>query len=153
MGAAGYVHTEARRHAWAQALDELGILDGAIATADFTGGSGTRATHELLDLPRPPSAIIYGNDLMAIAGISAANDRGIRVPEDLSIVGFDDIPLAPYIVPPLTTIRQNVVAWGTAAAETLVATVEGRDLPHLKIPPVEFIVRSSTAKARNLSKT
>ncbi|WP_412847377.1 LacI family DNA-binding transcriptional regulator [Cellulosimicrobium sp. SH8] len=149
MGAAGYVHTEARKQAWSQALEELGLPDGAIATADFTGGSGTRATHELLDLQRPPSAIVYGNDLMAIAGISAATDRGIRVPDDLSVVGFDDIPLAPYIVPPLTTIRQNVVAWGTAAAETLIASVEGREAHPIDLPSVEFVVRGSTARARN----
>ncbi|TFF17552.1 LacI family transcriptional regulator [Cellulosimicrobium terreum] len=152
MGAAGYVHTEARKQAWTNTLDELGIRDRAIATADFTGGSGTRATHELLDLPRPPSAIIYGNDLMAIAGISAATDRGIRVPEDLSVVGFDDIPLAPYIVPPLTTIRQDVVAWGAAAAETLVAAVEGRERPALSLPPVDFVVRGSTGRARSQPK-
>ena len=81
---------------------------------------------------------------MAIAGISAATDRGIRVHEDLSVVGFDDIPLAPYIVPPLTTIRQDVIAWGAAAAETLVAAVEGRERPALSLPPVDFVVRGST---------
>ncbi|MDF2807505.1 MAG: LacI family transcriptional regulator [Cellulosimicrobium sp.] len=149
MGVPGYVHTEARRRAWEDTLVELGLPVGPVVTADFTGSSGARATHELLDLPRPPSAIVYGNDLMAIAGISAATDRGIRVPEDLSVVGFDDIPLAPYIVPPLTTVRQNVVAWGTAAAQTLVSLVEGKQPPEIRLPSVEFVVRGSTGPTRH----
>ncbi|NIK61531.1 substrate-binding domain-containing protein [Kribbella shirazensis] len=144
MGTAGYVHTEARRRAWQESLEELGLPLGTLVTADFTGGAGARATHELLDLPQPPTAIVYGNDLMAIAGLSVATDRGLRVPDDLSVVGFDDIPLAPYSVPPLTTVRQNVVAWGTAAAQTLVALVEGREPPAVVLPPVEFVVRGST---------
>lgn len=149
MGAPGYVHTEARRRAWREALLELDLPVGTVVTADFTGASGARATHELLDLPQPPSAIVYGNDLMAIAGISAATDRGVRVPDDLSVVGFDDIPLAPYAVPPLTTVRQNVVAWGTAAAQTLVALVEGKQPRTVRLPPVEFIVRGSTGPTRS----
>jgi DNA-binding LacI/PurR family transcriptional regulator len=149
MGAPGYVHTEARRRAWHDTLAELDLPADRVVTADFTGASGARATHELLDLPEPPSAIVYGNDLMAIAGISAATDRGIRVPDDLSVVGFDDIPLAPYAMPPLTTVRQNVVAWGTAAAQTLVALVEGREPPTVGLPPVEFVVRGSTGPTRH----
>ncbi|HEY3559430.1 MAG TPA: LacI family DNA-binding transcriptional regulator [Kribbella sp.] len=149
MGTAGYVHTEARRRAWQNALEELGLPTGTVVTADFTGASGARATHELLDLPHPPTAIVYGNDLMAIAGISAATDRGLRVPDDLSVVGFDDIPLAPYAVPSLTTVRQNVVAWGTAAARALVALVEGNEPPTIDLPPVEFIVRGSTGPTKN----
>ncbi|WP_430785353.1 LacI family DNA-binding transcriptional regulator [Actinoplanes sp. G11-F43] len=149
MGAPMYVHTEARRRAWHDTLVDLGLPEGTVVTADFTGASGARATHELLDLAEPPTAIVYGNDLMAIAGISAAIDRGVRVPEDLSVVGFDDIPLAPYARPPLTTVRQNVVAWGTAAAETLVAAVEGREPEPVHLPPVEFVVRGSAGPTRD----
>lgn len=149
MGAPMYVHTEARRRAWRDALTDLALPIGPVATADFTGASGARATHELLDLAEPPTAIVYGNDLMAIAGISAATDRGVRVPDDLSVVGFDDIPLAPYSLPPLTTVRQNVVAWGTAAAQTLVAEVEDREPPAVHLPPVEFVIRGSTGPTRD----
>lgn len=147
-GAARYIHSDVRREAWADELEQLGLEPGALVEADFTGAAGARATHELLDLARPPSAIIYANDLMAIAGMSAATDRGIRVPHDLSIVGFDDIPLAPYIVPPLTTVRQDVFEWGRACARTLVAIVEGREPEPVALPPVEFIVRGSTGPAR-----
>lgn len=148
-GTAGYVHSDARRRAWAQEMVELGLDPALVATADFSGASGARATHELLDLSRPPSAIVYGNDIMAIAGISAATDRGIRVPHDLSVVGFDDTPLAPYVVPPLTTVRQEVVAWGRACALTLVAIVEGRVPDEVRLPPVQFVVRGSTGPVRH----
>lgn len=146
-GSARYVHSEVRRRAWAEELEALGLEPGPVVDADFTGASGARATHELLDLSQPPTAIIYANDLMAIAGMSAAIDRGIRVPHDLSIVGFDDIPLAPYIMPPLTTVRQDVLEWGRACARTLVALVEQRTPEPVELPPVEFVVRGSTAPA------
>lgn len=148
-GAAGYVHSELRRRSWEQALSELGLPAGPLAMADFSGAAGARATHELLDLPEPPTAIVYGNDLMAIAGMAAAADRGVRVPRDLSIVGFDDVPLAAFVSPPLTTVKENVVTWGTAAAELLVATVEGGETPEIDLPHVDFIVRGSTAKVRS----
>lgn len=143
-GAESYVHSDVRRRAWADEMATLGLEPVPVVNADFTGASGTRATHELLDLAQPPTAIIYANDLMAIAGMSVANDRGIRVPHDLSIVGFDDIPLAPYVVPPLTTVRQDVFQWARVCAVTLVDLVEGRTSDTPALPPVDFVVRGST---------
>lgn len=150
-GSARYVHSDVRRLAWADEMAQLGLEPGPTVDADFTGAAGARATHELLDLSKPPTAIVYANDLMAIAGMSVATDRGLRVPHDLSIVGFDDIPLAPYIVPPLTTVRQDVFEWGRACAQTLVSTVEGREPDAVHLPPVEFIVRGSTGPAKHRS--
>lgn len=147
-GADRYVHSRVRREAWADELRRLGLEPGPVAQADFTGASGARAMHELLDHPEPPTAIIFANDIMAIAGMSAAIDRGVRVPHDVSIVGFDDIPLAPYVFPPLTTVRQDVFQWGRECARTLVAIVEGHEPGHVELPPVEFIVRGSTAPVR-----
>ena len=147
-GADGYVHSEVRRRGWAAEMAELGLDADLVVTADFSGASGARATHELLDLPHPPTAIVYANDLMAIAGISVATDRGVRVPDDLSVVGFDDVPLAEYVVPPLTTVRQEVITWGRECARTLVAVVEGREPEEPLLPPVAFVVRGSTGPAR-----
>lgn len=147
MGTSGYVHTEIRRDAWENTLRELGLPSGPVIGADLTGHSGAQATHELLDARTPPTAIVYGNDLMAIAGVAAATERGLTIPTDLSIVGFDDAPLARYTRPPLTTVRQDVVAWGTAAAEALIAIVEGREPQQMRLPQAEFIVRGSTARA------
>lgn len=148
-GSDRYVHSRVRRQAWADEMTLLGMEPGPVVVGDFTGASGARATHELLDHPQSPTAIIYANDIMAIAGVSAAIDRGVRVPRDLSIVGFDDIPLAPYVIPPLTTVRQDVFQWGSACARTLVAIVEGEAPATVELPPVEFVVRGSTAPPRN----
>lgn len=152
-GTSDYVHTVARKQAWEHALTAVGLARGPLALADYTGSGGERATHELLDLPEPPTAILYGNDNMAIAGIAAALSRGLRVPEDLSVVGFDDVPLAPYVSPALTTIRQDVVAWGRAAAEVLINLVEGRELGTPNLPKAQFIVRASTAQRANYQRT
>ncbi|WP_417506263.1 LacI family DNA-binding transcriptional regulator [Microbacterium sp.] len=148
-----YVHSRVRREAWESEMRRLGLEPGGVAQGDFTGGSGARATHELLDQTEAPTAIIYANDIMAIAGISAAIDRGLRVPQDLSVVGFDDIPLAPYITPPLTTVRQDVFRWGNACARTLVALIEEREHAPIDLPAVEFVVRGSTAKVPMPSET
>ncbi|GLV79750.1 LacI family transcriptional regulator [Streptomyces hygroscopicus subsp. hygroscopicus] len=148
-GAAGFVHTEARCDAWRGALADAGLPEIPPVAADFTGAAGARATHQLLDLDRPPTAIVYANDLMAIAGITAATSRGLRVPEDLSVVGFDDIPLADCIAPPLTTVRQDVLTWGRAAAQALVSLTEGGEFQAAELPPVEFVVRASTAPPRS----
>lgn len=146
-GVPRYIHTQSRRQAWAETLEGAGLRPGPVITSDFTGVGGTKATHEMLDLPNPPTAIVYGNDLMAIAGISAASDRGLSVPRDLSIVGFDDVPLAPYVSPPLTTVRQDAVEWGQSAAINLIALVEGREPQWPSPPPAELIVRNTTGPA------
>ncbi len=70
---------------------------------------------------------MYANDLMAIAGMSVAAQLGLDVPRDLSIVGFDDVPLAAHMNPPLTTVRQDVVLWGRVAAAALLGLIEHRD--------------------------
>ncbi|WSV72349.1 substrate-binding domain-containing protein [Streptomyces sp. NBC_01012] len=147
-GGEGHVHTDTRRTAWRNALIDAGLPEGPLVAADFTGAGGSAASHELLDLPEPPTAIVHANDLMAIAGIAAAVSRGLRVPDELSVVGFDDVPLAPYTAPALTTVRQSVPAWGRAAAQVLVAEVEGRSHTPDALPAVEFIVRAGTAPPR-----
>ena len=89
-----------------------GLPSGRPIAADFTAAGGAAATTPLLERPDRPTAIVYANDLMAIAGMSVAAQLGIDVPADLSIVGFDDVPLAAHMNPPLTTVRQDVVALG-----------------------------------------
>jgi len=85
---------------------------------------GANATNALLDLDEPPTAIVYANDLMAIAGMSTAVSRASRSPASLSVTGFDDTPLSAYSQPALTTVRTDVVGWGAAAARQLLAVID-----------------------------
>lgn len=147
-GAPGYIHSASRRAAWRRALRRAGLAPGPVVAGDFTAAGGARATRRLLSQPDPPSAIVYANDLMAIAGMGVAVEAGLEVPSDLSVVGFDDVPLAAHVTPPLTTVRQDALAWGQAAASTLLAVVEGKSVPIIQLDPPRLIVRASTARPR-----
>ncbi|RMI03745.1 LacI family DNA-binding transcriptional regulator [Cellulomonas triticagri] len=147
-----YLHARRRRDAWRRATRDHGLAPGVEVSADFTAEGGARATHELLDL-RPaqrPTAVVYGNDTMAVAGTVVAQHRGLVLPRDLSVVGFDDGELSAYVRPSLTTVRTDPFAWGEQAARTLVDLVHlGPDhaaVPtdvHLDAP--RLVVRDSTA--------
>ncbi|MEA2243180.1 MAG: LacI family transcriptional regulator [Solirubrobacteraceae bacterium] len=129
----------------AQALG-LAYRDEYVAYGDFYAESGREATERLLALSDPPTAIFAAADLMAIGAIRAAAEVGLRVPEDLSVVGFDDIQLAPHVNPPLTTLRQDKLGLGGAAGDALVARIAGdAGRPSLRQLPVELVVRGSTA--------
>jgi DNA-binding LacI/PurR family transcriptional regulator len=144
-GTPGYVHSASRLAAFRQAHRQAGVVPGRVVTGDFTGAGGAAATARLLDGPDRPTAIVYANDLMAIAGMSVAAQRRIDVPGDLSVVGFDDIALAAHMNPPLTTVRQDVPSWGRVAAETLLSLVEGREVASTALPPPQLVLRATTA--------
>ncbi len=129
----------------AQALG-LAYRDEYVAYGDFYAESGREQTARLLRLPERPTAIFAAADMMAIGAVRAVAEAGLRVPEDVSIVGFDDIQLAPHINPPLTTMRQDKLGLGAAAGDALVARIAGDPgrQPLLRLP-VELVVRGSTA--------
>lgn len=136
---AGFVEAY-RRH-----LDDN---DGAahVMTTLFTVEGGRAAARDLISSGH--TAVICGSDLMALGAVHAARDLGKRVPEDVSVVGFDDSPLIAYTDPPLTTVRQPVAAMGTAAAQALVSEIRGvrATRSELLFRP-ELIVRGSTGSA------
>jgi LacI family transcriptional regulator len=103
-------------------------------------------TRSVLSLPEPPTAILAGSDWIALRIIEAASDLGVRVPKQLSVVGFDDTPDAALSEPPLTTIRQPLIAMGQEAARMLIALVEGEHVENATrwFEP-SLIVRGSTA--------
>jgi LacI family transcriptional regulator len=116
--------------------------------ADFTSAGGHAAMVDLLALRQRPSAVFACNDLMAFGAISAAAGAGLRLPGDLSVVGFDDIALAAYSSPPLTTVAQPKHQLGVLAAELLLARIADRKLPHQRvILQPELKLRASTAPA------
>jgi len=147
-GPAEFVHGVSRRAAWTSAVTDAGLSPGPCITADFSPQGGADATKALLDLDEPPTAIVYANDLMAIAGMSIAIGREVDVPAQLSVTGFDDIPLAAYLQPALTTVRTDVVGWGRAAAIRLLALVDSEAVAEIDLPPPEFVIRASTAPPR-----
>ena len=134
-----------------QALEEAGIpYDEAIVRlGDFHARTGMEITEQLLNQPSAPTAIFACNDLMALGALRAANKVGLKVPEDLSIVGFDNIDLTNFFNPPLTTISQEQFHLGIWATQTLVRRITDKNLPYLKdILPTRLIVRESSAPAR-----
>jgi len=144
-GTSEFLHGTGRRTAWEQALAAAGLRPGVVVESDFTAAGGAAATRELLDLAEPPTAIVYANDLMAVAGMAVAQERGFEVPRDLSITGFDDTELAAYTHPALTTVRTNAFGWGQAAARVLLDLVAGEPAGDTELPPGELVLRGSTA--------
>jgi LacI family repressor for deo operon, udp, cdd, tsx, nupC, and nupG len=143
-GPQSMVHGLSRRTAWADALAAAGLPEGSCVEADFSAESGAAATRTLLDLPEPPTAIVYANDLMAMAGLSLAVARGVSVPGRLSVTGFDDIEISAHLQPSLTTVSTDVVAWGRAAATRLLELIRGTEPTPVHLPPARLVLRNST---------
>ena len=141
-----------RGRGFREGLAEHGLtLDPAyVRTGAYTFESGVEAAAELLALPERPSAIFAGNDEMAIGVMKAARDAGLDVPADLSIVGFDDLPMASRVWPNLTTVRLPIRDMGRMAAEKLTAGLRGIDAATMTQPEVDpsLVVRDSTAAIR-----
>jgi len=140
-----------RLNGYRAALDEYGfaIDENLILISDTSSvESGHDCTLKLLNQEQTPSAIFLANDVMAIGAIQAIQQTGRRVPEDISVVGFDDIPLARYVTPPLTTVRQPAFEKGVHAARMLIEALESEIAPESLILDVELILRSSTAAAK-----
>jgi LacI family transcriptional regulator len=108
---------------------------------------GYETTLQLLRHPNRPTAIFLANDIMAIGAIQAIRKAGLKVPEDISVAGFDDISLASYSNPPLTTVRQPAFEKGVMATRLLIQSLEKQEIPSCKILEVELVVRGSTGIA------
>ncbi len=146
-GPPGRVATEDRRIGYRTALAAAGIeRDPALEVeADFQFEPGANAAGSLLDLPEPPTAIFAFSDTIAIGAIDAARERGVRVPEDLSIVGFDDSQFATVVAPRLTTVRQPLAQMGRTGVGLLVRLLEKRRPGPVQIElPTRLVVRGST---------
>ena len=137
-------HTVLRRAAVEEALAGHGLRLTEMIATDFSPEQAVSATGELLAARARPTAVLYANDSMALCGIGAIQGRGLRVPEDVSVIGYDDLPMSRWLHPGLTTVDQHVAAVGQAAARTLLRGV-GADVPAatLDTPPV-LVVRGST---------
>lgn len=141
-GPEGMVHTAARNEAFAAASADVTIMAG-----DYTGKDGARLTRLLLASEARPTAIVYDNDVMAVAGLGAAQQLGLAVPADLSIVACEDSPLCQAVRPPLTVLKRDIVAFGRQAARLLFERIEGGHAPSIKAAPARLVVRRSSGPA------
>jgi len=133
---------------YCDALARYGIpvVDQYVRPGDWSWESGHRQALHLMDLPQPPTAILCASDNMALGAMRALAERGLRVPADVSILGFDDIPAASYSDPPLSTIKQPAHAMVQRAIEALIRRMEGQqDLGGNTIMPTTLVERQSCA--------
>lgn len=151
-GAAGNYDAAERLEGYRKALREAGIeprpeweLPG-----DFTEAAGFGAIATLLALAERPTAVFAANDAMAIGALSALHETGVRVPEDMAVVGFDDIPLARYMSPPLSSVHVPIAGLGTRAVETLLRAIDEKNehkRRHQRLETTLVIRRSCGAPA------
>ena len=150
-GPPGWVATEARREGYRTALARAGIpFDPALEVAsDFERAAGASAAAVLLSLPEPPTAIFAFNDAIAVGTMRAAHELGVRVPEELSVIGFDDIAYATMVGPMLTTVRQPLGELGRTAVNLLLRLLERPSSEPRQIElSTRLVVRDTTAPPR-----
>jgi DNA-binding LacI/PurR family transcriptional regulator len=140
--------TQDRQAAYLELLESCGVNPdpALIVEGDWSATSGYEAVEKLCSDGIPFTALFAMNDRMAIGAIRALRQHGAHVPQDISVIGFDDLPLASYFDPPLTTMRQDMFGIGQEAARLLIRALEQPDLPRCQLRlPAELVVRSSTA--------
>ena len=140
-----------REAGFRQALSEAGIeVDPSLVRrSDYRRDAAHQPAIELLSRPDRPTAVFAGNDLSAIGTMEAAQEMGLDVPGDVSVIGFDDIPEAARTTPALSTVRQPIQQMGSAAVELLIALMDGRipETTHVRLP-TSLVIRGTTAPPR-----
>jgi DNA-binding LacI/PurR family transcriptional regulator len=114
-----------------------------VAIGDFTRESGAVAMRQLLADDPQLDAVFVASDLMAFGALTALKESGRRVPDDVAVVGFDDVEQARYVEPPLTTMRQPIIGQGREMARQLLRLISGEEIPHAVVLPTELVVRAS----------
>jgi LacI family transcriptional regulator len=137
---------EALRAAGVEPTPELEV------TGDFSESSGHAAASRLLELGEPVTALFAANDSMAIGALSALGEAGVRVPEQMAVAGFDDIPIARYVTPPLTTVRVSMPELGGRATRRLFEAMSprGQVARRQELLPTELTVRRSCGAAQHV---
>jgi len=147
-GRKGWVASEERVNGYQAALAGAGVLatPALVMRGNFEMADGHKAAHRLLALDEPPTAIFASNDNMAVGALRAAAERNLRVPADLSVVGFDDSELARVVTPNLTTVRQPLEEMGRMAVSLLTRLIDGQSVETLRVElATRLVIRQSTA--------
>jgi DNA-binding LacI/PurR family transcriptional regulator len=142
------LHTQTRTKAFIEVCTSLGVDSAVTVPSDYTGEEGGRATRRLLINNDRPTAIIYDNDVMAVAGLAVAQEMGLNVPADLSIVAWDDSPLCSLVHPPLTALSRDIAEYGAHAARQLLAAIAGNPVDNAEAGTAHLTPRGSTAPPR-----
>ncbi|MFD7385384.1 MULTISPECIES: LacI family DNA-binding transcriptional regulator [Streptomyces] len=146
-GPAEFGHSAIRTAAFSATVRELGLEEGHQLATGFDGKEGARATRALLLAAERPTAIIYDNDIMAVAGAGVAAEMGFVVPEDLSLLAWDDSHLCRITHPPLSAMSHDVHHFGAEVARSLFSLIEGTPTGDLRVPTPSLTPRGSTAPA------
>jgi DNA-binding LacI/PurR family transcriptional regulator len=150
-GVGEFVHTVQRIAAFGAASRKLG-LESEVLQTDYSPEQGARATRKLLSSPTPPTAIVFDSDLLAVTGLGVAQQMGFVVPDDLSIVGWDDSLISQVVHPPLTAITRDIEAFGIAAVRRLLKSIEGDASGDVETVRGELTPRGSTGPLRSPSR-
>lgn len=147
-GKRAFIHTRERDTAYRAAAKRYTLESAVIVEADYSGEQGAKATRALLDSAGAPSAIIFDNDVMAVSAMGVAHDLGIRIPDELSIIAWDDSPLCELPHPPLTAMRLDIDGLGAAAVRALRSAIEGEPVPDNRFGTWTLVQRASTGPHR-----
>lgn len=148
-GSEDYNLSHWRIDGWREAMEAANLPhDGLCTTGDFSYDSGVTAANKLLDLETPPTAIIASNDQMTLAALDTANQRGLNVPEDLSLISFDNTPVVRFTVPQLTAVDQPIAATFSKAVELLITNGDTTVQDQPVVTEGSLVERSSTAPPR-----
>jgi DNA-binding LacI/PurR family transcriptional regulator len=143
-GPQDWIDAVARADGWRSTLASAGLDADLMIEGDWSAGSGYEIGRQIA-ATRRASAIFVGNDQMALGVLRALTEAGIRVPQDVSVVGFDDQPEAGYFSPPLTVIRQDFEELGRRCMQMMLTALDGADGPRTLVVQPELVLRSSTA--------
>ena len=141
-------HCAARTAAFRQLAAELGLSEPTVVEADFSGEDGARLTRQLLLGAEPPTAILYENDVMAVAAVGAAQAVGVSVPRDLSILAWDDSALCSLTHPAVSALHRDIPGLGRQVARLLLEAIDGAEATSLQAPAGDLVPRGSTAPPR-----
>jgi LacI family transcriptional regulator len=148
-GSGEYALSQWRVDGWRAAMHAAGLdQQDLLGPGDFSYASGERAARRLLTMDNPPTAIIASNDQMTLASLETARALGFRVPDDLSLISFDNTPIVRFTLPPLTAVDQPIAATASRAVELIIAAQRGEPLPERPVViPAELVPRESTRAA------
>ncbi|MFF6793546.1 LacI family DNA-binding transcriptional regulator [Streptomyces filamentosus] len=144
-GPAELAHTAVRDAALAEACREAGIPAATVVHTDYTGDEGARAARALLIAPVRQTALVFDNDIMAVAALSVAQELGLSIPADLSVVAWDESPLTQVVRPTLSAVTRDIPAYGARSATALLSLIRGEEVTSVRDGYAHFVPRGSTA--------